>query len=190
MRYWLVLFWCTALAVPALAGTYPLGVGVYGGYDMPTLQEDVKGGAMWSVGVRGNVWQFVHAQLFVRGTSQGDVEEELEFGDDTETLTYKGGTLLGFGVNMLLARKNPAAIWPYGLLGVSSNSLTFGDDFKEDESLIGWSFGGGLGIRLYERIYLDANTSYLVMPFHDNKASRKTWQTLVGVQYFIPIKTK
>jgi hypothetical protein len=128
----------------------------------------------------------------VRGTSNGDVEEELEFGNnETETLTYEGGTLTGFGLNVLLAKKDPANIWPYGLLGVSTNSLSFGADYKEDDSLIGWAFGGGLGINLYNRqLYLDANTSYLVMPFHDNNASRKNWQTLFGIQYFIPITTK
>lgn len=184
-----LLFLVLAVVLPAAAATYPLGVGLYGGYDMPLLQQDVGSGAMWSIGVRGNIWSFFHGQLLVRGTSQGDVEEELEFGNSTETLTYKGGTLTGFGLNILLAGKNPANIWPYGLVGLSSNSLGFGDDFKEDDSLLGWAFGGGLSINLYNRtVYLDANTSLLVMPFHDNKASRKNWQTLVGVQYYIPIK--
>ena len=146
---------------------------------------------MWALGVRGNIWSFIHGQLSVRGTSQGDVDEELEFGNQTETITFKGGTLTGYGLTLLLAAKNPPSVWPYALIGVSSNSLKFGEGFKEDDSLIGWSFGGGTGINLYARkVYLDVNTSLLLMPFHDNKASRKNWQTLVGVQYFIPIHTK
>jgi len=191
MKAILMLICAVALALPALAGSYPLGVSAYGGYDMPVIQEDVGAGPMWAVGVRGNVWHFIHAQLIVRGTSRGDVENEEKFGNVTETLTYKGGTLTGFGLNVLLAKKDPAPVWPYGLIGVTSNSQGFGDSWKEDETLLGWSFGGGLGINLYQRqVYLDVNTSLLVMPFHDNKASRKNWQSLIGIQYFIPIKTK
>jgi hypothetical protein len=190
MKY-LLLAVLVCAALPALAETYPLGIGAYGGYDMPVIQGDVGSGPMWSVGVRGNVWHFVHAQLLVRGTSQGDVSEDLEFGNQTETLTLKGGTLTGFGLNVLLAKQEPANIWPYALLGLTSNSLKPGASFKKSETLLGWCFGGGVGINLYDRkIYLDVNTSLLVMPFHDNKASRKNWQSLAGVQYFIPIKVK
>lgn len=191
MKHVLWLICAIGLALPALAGSYPLGVGAYGGFDFPVIQEDVGSGPMWAIGVRGNVWKFVHAQILVRGSSQGDVEEDVTFGDATETLTYKGGTLTGYGLHVLFAKKDPANIWPYGLIGVTSNSLSPGDSWKEDDSLLGWSYGGGIGFNLYQRqLYLDVNTSFLMMPFHDNKASRKNWQSLVGVQYFIPIKTK
>ena len=53
---------------------------------------------MWGVSVRGNIWSFVHGQIIVRGTSQGDKKEDFEFGDATETVTYGGGTLTGFGL--------------------------------------------------------------------------------------------
>ena len=158
------------MALPVMAGTYPLGVGAYGGFDMPIIQNDVGSGPMWAVGVRGNIWHFLHGQVIVRGTSQGDRDEDLEFGDQTETITYKGGTLTGFGFRLLFAKKDPANIWPYGIIGVTSNSLNFGDGFKKDDTLLGWAYGGGLGINLYGRkIYLDASTTFLMMPFHDNK---------------------
>ena len=188
----LVCLAVAGLALPVLAGSYPLGIGVSMGYDFPVIQEDVGAGSMWGFNVRGNVVGPLHAQLLVRGTSQGDVEEDL--GDDfpnEPTLTIPGGTLTGFGLNLLIGAKNPVNFWPYGLLGVSSNSLAPGASYKKDESLTGWSFGGGFGINLYhKKVYLDVNTSLLVMPFHDDKASRKNWQSLIGVQYFIPIKTK
>lgn len=193
MRFaFLMLLIVAAFVLPANAGTYPLGVGVHSGYDMPVLQDDIGAGMMWGIGVRGNIWSFVHGQIIVRGTSQGDKEEDLDFGNgQTETLTYKGGSLTGFGLNILLAKKNPANVWPYAILGFSSNSFDFGDEFKEDESMMGWTFGGGLGVNLYQKkVYLDAQTGLLVVPFHDNKASRKNWQSLIGVQYFIPIRTK
>ena len=171
------------------AETYPLGITAYSGYDVPVIQGDVGAGPMYGLAVRGNIWKFVHGELFFRGTSQGDKDEDMEFGNQTETVTYKGGTLTGFGFNLLLACKNPVNIWPYGLLGVSSNSFKPGDSFKDSESMIGWSFGGGMGINLYQNaLYLDVNTALLVMPFHDNNASRKDWQTRLGIQYYIPIK--
>jgi hypothetical protein len=192
IRRFVLFALCLGWVLPAFAGTYPIGVGVYGGYDVPVLQQDVGSGAMWSAAVRGNIWRFVHGQIVVRGTSQGDREEKLEFGNgQSETLKYPGGKLTGFGLNLLFAAKNPASVWPYGLFGFSSNSFEPGSKNKDSETLMGWSVGGGMGVNLYQKtIYLDVNTSLLVMPFHDNKASRKNWQSLVGVQYFIPLHTK
>ncbi|MBI5060535.1 hypothetical protein HZB60_12240 [candidate division KSB1 bacterium] len=173
------------------SAAYPLGVTAFGGYDMPVIQDDVGAGPLFGIGVRGNVWKLFHGELYFRSTSQGDVDEDLEFGNQTETVTYAGGTLTGFGLNLLLANKNPVNVWPYFMVGVSSNSLSPGASFKQDETLSGINGGLGTGINLYDRkIYLDVNTSLLVMPFHDNNASRKNWQTRLGVQYFFPIKTK
>jgi hypothetical protein len=185
----MAVFALLLLAAPGWSGTYLLGVGLHSGYDMPVLQEDIGAGTMWGLSVRGNIVSFLHGQLIVRGTSQGDAEIELEHAD--ETITFAGGTLTGFGLNLLMAKKDPAGFWPYFMLGVSSNSLSQGESFKEDESNMGWTIGGGAGINLYQRkVYLDVNTGLLVMPTHDNNASRKNWQTMIGVQYFIPIKTK
>lgn len=184
---------CVIGAGVASAETYPLGVEVFSGYDMPVLQQDVGSGTIFGLAVRGHVWGPFHGELFFRSTSQGDVDETLEFGGNIpdETVTYKGGTLSGFGANLLLAKSHPVSVWPYLQLGLSTNSLAPGEDFKKDESLLGWSFGGGTGINLYNKaLYLDVNTNLLVMPFHDNNASRKNWQTRVGIQYFIPINMK
>lgn len=177
------------LAVPAWA-TYPLGIGLHGGFDMPVIQGDVGEGPVYGVSVRGNIVGPLHGQLLFRSTSQADVEEDIGFPGEP-TLTIPGGTLTGFGLNLLLAKKDPANVWPYLHLGVSSNSLAPGAGYKEDESLTGMSGGFGIGFNLYQRkLYLDFNTGLLVMPFHDDNASRKNWQTMLGVQYFIPIKGK
>jgi hypothetical protein len=192
MKYLLlVLVLSAALAMPAAARTWNLGVGPYGGYDVPVIQGDIAGGPMWGVGVRSNLWHFVHGQVFVRGTSNANKDETKDFGaGGSETITYKGGTLTGFGAHLLLANAGPVDVWPYGLIGFSSNSLKFGDSWKGSKSYMGWDFGGGLSINLYQRLlYLDANTTLLVMPFHSNKASRKNWQSLIGLQYFIPISS-
>jgi hypothetical protein len=184
-----VLILAAIMAVPALAD-YPLGVGLHGGYDMPVIQQDVGAGPVFGFSVRGNIVGPLHGQIVFRSTSQADVEEDIDFPGEP-TLTIPGGTLTGFGLNALLAAKNPKNFWPYFHLGLSSNSVSPGASYKEDESLTGMSGGVGAGINLYQKkIYLDVMTSLLVMPFHDNNASRKNWQTMFGVQYFFPIKTK
>ncbi len=187
-----IILFCIIGASVASAETYPLGVEVFSGYDMPVLQQDVGSGTLFGLAVRGHVWGPFHGELFFRSTSQGDVDETLEFGGGTsETITYPGGSLSGFGANLLLAKSHPVSVWPYLQLGLSSNSLKPGSSIKKDETLMGWSFGGGTGINLYNKaLYLDVNTNLLVMPFHDNKASRKNWQSRVGIQYFIPINMK
>jgi hypothetical protein len=186
----LVFLAVAVFCATAGAGSYPLGIGLHSGYDLPVIQDDVGNGPMWGFSVRGNIWNFVHGQLIVRGTSQGDVDEDIDFPNEP-TLTLEGGTLTGFGLNVLLGKKDPANIWPYGLLGLSSNSLSPGASFKQDEDNLGFSIGGGLGINLYNRqLYFDVNTTLLVMPIYDDNASRKNWQSMFGLQYFIPIKTK
>jgi len=189
MKFLSSLLLTVTLALPAWAA-YPLGIGLHGGYDMPVIQEDVGAGPVFGFSVRGNIVGPLHGQLLFRSTSQADVEEDIDFPGEP-TLTIPGGTLSGFGLNLLLAKKDPASVWPYLQVGVSSNSLAPGASYKEDESLTGMSGGFGLGFNLYQRkIYLDFNTSLLVMPFHDDNASRKNLQTMLGVQYFIPIKGK
>lgn len=189
MKIIAALLLAALLAVPAWA-TYPLGVGVHGGFDMPVIQGDVGEGPVFGVSVRGNIVGPLHGQLLFRSTSQADVEEDIDFPGEP-TLTIPGGTLTGFGLNLLLAKKDPANVWPYLQIGVSSNTVKPGVDYKEEETLSGISGGFGAGFNLYQRkLYLDFNTSLLVMPFHDDNASRKNWQTMLGVQYFIPIKGK
>ena len=188
MRYLFATILCgLLLATAASAEVYPLGVEVFSGYDMPVIQEDVGAGPMFGLAVRGHVWAPLHAELYFRSTSQGDAEMDTDIPTDP-TITLAGGTLSGFGLNLLIAHPTPVSIWPYFLLGVSSNSRSPGESFQEDETLTGWSFGGGTGINLYNRqLYLDVNATLLVMPFHDNEASRKEGQIRAGVQYFIPI---
>ena len=191
MKYLLaIVLSCLAGAVVASAETYPLGVELFSGYDMPVIQEDVGAGTMFGLAVRGHVWAPIHAELYFRSTSQGDAEMDTDIPSDP-TITLAGGTLSGFGLNLLIAHPSPVSVWPYLLLGVSSNSRKPGESFQKDETLTGWSFGGGTGINLYHRqLYLDVNATLLVMPFHDNEASRKDGQIRAGIQYFIPINMK
>jgi hypothetical protein len=185
-----IILFCLFGAGLASAATFPLGVEVFSGYDMPIIQDDVGAGAMFGLAVRAHAWGPLHGELYFRSTSQGDSKLDTDIPTDP-SIKLAGGTLSGFGLNLIVAKQEPASVWPYLLLGVSSNSLKPGESFQKDETLTGWSFGPGLGINLYNRaLYLDANTTALVMPFHDNKSSRKNWQTRVGIQYFIPIHTK
>lgn len=193
MRIRKAVFWAVALmALPLLAlADYPLGIEAYTGYDFPVIQQDVGAGSMVGFGVRGNIWKAFHGEVIFRSTSQGDAEVDGEFGDVTETIKLAGGTLSGFGFNLLIAGKDPKSFWPYFYLGVSSNSLKKGESYLEDEDLTGMGGGLGTGINLYQKkFYLDFSTGLLVMPFHDDEASRKNWQTKLGLQYFIPIKGK
>jgi hypothetical protein len=145
---------------------------------------------MFGLAVRSHVWAPFHAELFFRSTSQGDADIDTDIPGDPG-FTIAGGTLSGFGLNVLIAHPTPVSVWPYLQLGVSSNSRNPGESYQKDETLTGWSFGGGTGINLYNRaLYLDLNTALLIMPFHDNEASRKDWQTRLGIQYFIPINMK
>jgi hypothetical protein len=178
------------MAPAAFCGSYPLGVELFGGFDMPLVQEDVGNGAMYGVSVRGHLVSILHAQLVFRGSSQGDKTETVTpIGAASVKETLAGGSLTGFGLNLLLAGKNPARIWPYGFIGVSTNNFAPGK--RDKETLWGTSWGGGLAVNLYRNlIYADANASLLVMPIENNSASRKNCQIDVGLMYMFQIPMK
>ncbi|MFH1011514.1 MAG: hypothetical protein V1784_09820 [bacterium] len=174
----------------AFAGSYPLGVELFGGFDMPLVQEDVGSGPMYGISVRGHLISIFHAQLVFRGSSQGDKDETVTpVGAASLTETLEGGSLTGFGLNVLLAGKKPALIWPYGFVGISTNSFSPGE--RDKETLLGTSWGGGLAVSLYRNmVYADANASLLVMPIEKNSASRKNLQIGVGLMYMFQIPMK
>jgi len=186
-----VLLAISVITVPAaFAGSYPLGVELFGGFDMPLVQEDVGSGPMYGISVRGHVISIFHAQLVFRGSSQGDKDESITpIGAPSLTETLQGGSLTGFGLNVLLAGKKPALVWPYGFIGISTNSFAPGQ--RDKETLLGTSWGGGLAVSLYRNIvYADANASLLVMPIENNSASRKNLQIGVGLMYMFQIPMK
>jgi hypothetical protein len=179
-----------ALASPLHAKSYPLGVEAFLGYDMPLVQDDIGSGMMYGLSVRGHLFAFLHGQLIFRGSTQADEDKSVTpIGQGSITETLEGGSLTGFGANLLFAGKNPARVWPYGFIGISTNNFAPGK--RDSETLFGSSWGGGLAISLYrDLVYADISTSLLVMPIEDNEASRKNWQTTVGIMYLFQIPMK
>jgi hypothetical protein len=180
-----------ALQIPtACAETYPLGVEAFGGWDMPVIQEDIASGPLFGLSVRGHLLAFLHGQLLFSSTSQGDEDKSVTpFGEASFTETLTGGTLTSIGARVLFAGKNPAPIWPYGFIGISTNNFAPGE--RDKETLLGTSWGGGVAFSVYrDLVYVDLSTSLLVMPIADNKASRKKWQTSLGLMYLFHIPMK
>ncbi len=174
----------------ALADSYPLGVEAFGGWDMPLVQQDIGSGAMYGVAVRGHIIAFLHGQLVFRASAQGDQDETVTpIGQSSLVATLEGGSLTGFGANILLAGKKPTMVWPYGFVGISTNKFAPGE--RDSETFFGTSWGCGLSVSLYRNlIYADVSTSLLVMPIENNSASRKNWQTSIGLMYFFQIPMK
>jgi hypothetical protein len=180
-----------ALSIPyAQAKSYPLGVEAFGGWDEPLVQDDVAGGAMFGVSVRGHIIAFLHGQLMFRSTSQGDKDVGVHpIGTASFNETLEGGTLTGFGANLILAGRDPASIWPYGFVGLFSNNFKPGN--RDSENLFGHVWGGGVAFNLYNKlIYADVNTSLLIMSIESGNATRKNWQTMVGLMYMFQIPMK
>ena len=69
------------LVLPGVAKEYPLGVSLFSGYDVPIIQDDQASGPMYGLAVRGNIWKFLHGEVYFRGTSQGDKDQDRDFGN-------------------------------------------------------------------------------------------------------------
>ena len=76
MKFLSALLLTVALALPAWA-SYPLGIGLHGGFDMPVSQEGVGGGAVVGFSVRRNMVSPLHGQLLCGKTSQAIGEEDI-----------------------------------------------------------------------------------------------------------------
>ena len=177
-----------ALSVPyAQAKSYPLGVEAFGGWDEPLVQDDIAGGTMFGLSVRGHLIAFLHAQLVFRSTSQGNQDIGINpIGTGSITETLEGGTLTGFGANLLLAGRDPGMVWPYAFIGIYSNNFKPGN--RDSETLFGHAWGGGLAMNLYRNlVYADVATGFLIMPIEGGEATRKNWQTTVGLMYMFQI---
>ena len=132
----------TLLALAIFAGTaaaVDIGVGAYGGVNIPVLNDLSKQGTDFGVRVPVRLIPLITVEPFYSTSSLGDAEEDI----NGISYTRDGGDLKGFGVNALLTFGSPAfQFFPFA--GIGSYKLE--REGAEDVSDMGYSFGLGLGV--------------------------------------------
>jgi hypothetical protein len=163
-------------ASPSNAGS-KLGVGVFGGVNVPLLQDDAGSGNVW--GVRASYeLSSITLQPYAAFSAVGDYSVTSILGSST----FDGGDLTVFGLDATIGGGG-TGFGVYLLAGVGSYKLAFDGGFPLEDTRIGFSTGLGFRLNMTNSpLAIDARMKAAVVPL-DGGGSRKYFLPTVGVSY-------
>ncbi|HEY7728863.1 MAG TPA: outer membrane beta-barrel protein [Candidatus Eisenbacteria bacterium] len=173
-------------AAPAWAATKPeVGVGVFGGFSIPLLQDvDVSSfspgdafgptGSQFGIRVPVKVIPVVTLEPFFAKSSYKDTEETFS----GLTYTRQGYDGTAFGLNAVLGRVGGKGVHFYPYLGLGKFKLSRDSD---EINKMGWNFGLGLGFSPAPRWSIQIRPELNMVVTGDT--SRKFGNATIGVSY-------
>jgi hypothetical protein len=167
------------LALALLAGAAAaaeIGIGAYGGVNVPVLNDLSKQGTDFGIRVPVKLASAFTLEGFYSMSSLGNVDET--FG--TNTYTRDGGDLKAFGANALFTAGERFRVFPF--VGIGSYKLTRSG--AEDLTKVGYSFGLGLGFLpdpAVEKLSIDVRGELDMMV--TDQTSQKFAKATAGVSY-------
>lgn len=179
MRKMTLAFLLVLLAAPILSAG-PIGIGGFGGANIPVVQEDQSTGTAF--GLHGKM-KLVSA-LAVEGnlTFSKYGETSIEIGSIDNTI--EGSKVNSYGIDLLLGGGvgGMAGFKPYGVFGAAFYNTT--RDFDEDATKIGWSAGFGFEINPAAQIGLDFRGKVVVIS-SEGGGSKKSALVTGGFYYYL-----
>jgi len=174
----LVLFSLLLLSVAVNGEGTKIGVGAFGGMNIPILQDDQASGTAFGVMVRIKFLSFMSAEpnaVFGKWGEPGDV--------DGFQLGISGSKVNSFGVDGIIgSMPGTVGLKPYAVIGVGSYKIK-NDDTGYDESNIGFSGGLGFGIGVSPKFDVDLRGKFLVIP--QDQGSKKALTLTGGLLYYL-----
>lgn len=173
MHKTLTLALLALMLVAGAAAAADIGIGAYGGVNIPVLNDLSKQGSDFGVRVPVKLLSMITVEPFFSSSSLGDVDQT--FGGTT--YTRDGGKLRAFGVNALLTFGSSFQLFPF--VGLGSYKVTRAG--AEDVTDAGYSFGLGLGVAPIHKLMLNVR-SELDMMITD-QTSQKFAKVTGGASY-------
>ncbi|MFZ5979685.1 MAG: outer membrane beta-barrel protein [Candidatus Zixiibacteriota bacterium] len=173
----LVIFLLFLLVPVVNAKVTQLGIGGFGGLNMPIVQDDQANGSIFGFKARVKVMSFLIAEPHVMFGKWGkpDPVDGVELGID-------GSKLTSFGVDALIgSMPGNSKFRPYGLVGAGIYKIK-NDDTGYDESKLGFSFGTGFGIGITPLLDLDFGGKLIIAP--QEEGSKKALLVTGGLLYY------
>jgi uncharacterized spore protein YtfJ len=169
------------LAVSASAAGF--AVGGYGGYNIPILQDDAGGGALYGAKAKIGPLSFLVLEPSITWIQVGDKdqsEEDLDF-------TQKGGEIMTYGLNLNIGGF-PIAPGPsfYVTGGVGSYTLKPDVEYKEEETRFGYNAGLGIAVKPAALFDIDVSGRFIVIPLEDG-GSRKSVGIFAGLNFYFGV---
>jgi hypothetical protein len=167
-----------AAAMPLSAG--PIGIGGFGGANIPVVQEDQSAGTAF--GLHGKI-KLIPA-LVIEGnlTFSKYGETSIEIGSINNTI--EGSKVNSYGIDLLLGGGlgGVPGFKPYGVFGAGFYKTS--RDFDEDATKIGWSAGFGFEINPVSKLGLDFRGKVIVIS-SDGGGSKKSALVTGGLYYYL-----
>ena len=151
-----------------------IGIGAYGGWSTPVLNDLSKQGSTYGLRVPVTLAPVLALEGFYATSSLGDAEES--FGTPI-TYTRDGGKTTGFGVNALATFGSTVKFYP--MVGIGT--YTFERQGVEDISDVGYNLGLGMAYTLMPRLTLDVRGEFNMIS--NGETAVKAGNLTVGAAY-------
>lgn len=175
MRRLLLLSFLT-VAVVSSASALQLGVGAYGGANIPIVQEDQGSGTVFGLKGKLSLIPGISLEPNLNFAKFGDAE--LDFG-----ATREGSKVTSYGIDAVVgAGMGTVGFKMYGLVGAGIYSTTRDND--EDASKFGWATGLGFEIGFSPTIGLDIRGKLNVIN-SEGGGTKKSAAVTGGLTYYI-----
>ncbi len=170
-KWWLLAVALLAIA-PASVHAAGVGVGAYGGFSIPVLQDDVDNGPVYGLRAPVSLLPLLTVEPFFASSALGDKTQTIA---DIE-YTRDGFESTAFGANVMLTLGGPVQFYPW----VSIGSTTLKRDGNSDSFT---TYGGGLGLGFNVMPKLSLHVRGGADAVVDGEASRKFANVTVGASY-------
>jgi hypothetical protein len=161
------------------AAALPIGIGAYGGLNLPIAQEDAGTGSLLGTKLRIVVHPLLAVEPALTFFQQGD--SEVDIAGQTEVLD--GGQSTALGLNLVFGSVGPRdGVGFYGMLGIASHAMK--QDGTKDESRLALNFGPGLEVGIGPGLAL-ALEGRLHMISLDGGGARKNLGVAGGIIYYL-----
>lgn len=153
-----------------------MGVGLFGGVNIPVVQDDQENGSVFGIRGRFKVVPILVLEPNLTFSRYGSPEniEGVDFG-------IEGSKLLGYGLDVTLGGAPGEMFKSFAVLGIGGYSLT-NDDTGFDETGIGYRIGFGVGVAVVRELDIDLRALGLVIP-QEVGGSKKSALILGGLTY-------
>lgn len=166
-----------AAGVAEAGSSVRLGVGAFGVYGIPLVQEDAGAGPLYGAKVRADMIGPLGLEAAYTSFQEGDVTFPIQ----GRTQTIAGGTQNAITLNAVLGGPSIPGFGIYLTGGVGTYTLT--KDNREDLTPIGFNGGLGIEMRTLSGVSLDiSGRLHAVMP--EDGGTRKFAALMAGVNYY------
>ena len=172
MKRILALALAGTLLGAGLAHAGNIGLGGFGGWAIPVLQEDQDQGSVYGLRAPLSFTPLLTVEPYWSSSALGDQTVNVGGVD----FTREGSDVTTFGANVLLTTGGPVRFYPYAGIGSVKYERT-----GQDETFTSYSFGLGLGFTPAPKVSLDLRGE--LQAATKDQVSRKTANVTVGVSY-------